>query len=112
MRVWDEEIFGPIAAVHGFADDEAVGLANDTQYGLSASVFGSVDRAHGFARRLQHGMVHVNDRSIDDSAHVPFGGVKQPGNGGRYGSGADWDEYSEWRWYTVTGHATRPAVPG
>jgi benzaldehyde dehydrogenase (NAD) len=103
MQAWDEEIFGPIAAITTFdTDEEAIQLANDTPYGLSSAVFGSPTRATRVAEQLQTGMVHINDRSTDDSAYVPFGGMKLSGNGGRYGSGVNWDEYTQWRWFTIS----------
>ena len=52
-------------------------------------------------------MIHINDKSTDDSAYVPFGGVKLSGNGGRYGSYVNWDEYTQWRWFTVSEQPTR-----
>jgi len=92
MQVWEQEIFGPIAAITAFdTDSEAIQMANDTPYGLSAAVLGSQVRATRIAEQLQTGMVHINDRSTDDSAYVPFGGVKLSGNGGRYGSYVNWD---------------------
>lgn len=110
MRAWDEEVFGPIAAITAFdTDDEAVGMANDTPYGLSAAVFGSADRATRVGLRIESGMLHVNDKPVDDAAYVPFGGVKQSGNGGRYGSYVNWFEYTQTKWITVS---ARPnAVP-
>lgn len=101
MRAWQEEMFGPIAAVTSFTSDEdAVEMANDTEYGLSGAVFGSLGRARNIANRMNTGMVHINDKSTDDSAYVPFGGTKQSGNGGRYGSYVNWDEYTQMRWFT------------
>jgi benzaldehyde dehydrogenase (NAD) len=106
MRAWDEEIFGPIAVITAFdTDEEALAMANDNPYGLSGCVFGSEARAHALARRIEAGMVHVNDKSTDDAAYVPFGGVKGSGNGGRYGSYVNWDEYTQTRWITVSPHA-------
>jgi benzaldehyde dehydrogenase (NAD) len=103
MRAWDEEIFGPIAAVTAFSSDaDAVAKANDTQYGLSASVFGPLPRADAVGQLIDAGMVHVNDKSTDDAAYVPFGGTKGSGNGGRYGSYVNWDEYTQTKWFTVS----------
>ena len=73
MQVWEQEIFGPIAALTAFdTDEEAIQMANDTPYGLSAAVLGSQVRATRIAEQLQTGMVHINDRSTDDSAYVPL----------------------------------------
>ncbi|WKB53042.1 aldehyde dehydrogenase [Eleftheria terrae] len=82
MRIAREEIFGPVLSVIRFNDEaEAIRLANDTSYGLQASVWsGQLDRAHRVARALRAGTVHVNQYDEDDIT-VPFGGYKQSGNG-------------------------------
>lgn len=82
MRIAQEEIFGPVLSVIRFKDEaEAVRLANDSRYGLQASVWSAhIDRAHRVARALKAGTVHVNQYDEDDIT-VPFGGVKQSGNG-------------------------------
>ena len=75
MRAFDEEIFGPVASVTAVDDeDEAVRLANLGEYGLSASVLGSVSRALAVGNRLQVGLLHINDHTVHDEPHVPFGG--------------------------------------
>ena len=82
MRAYAEELFGPVAVVHRVSsDDEAVELANATQYGLSASVFGSdLERARAVADRVESGMVWINSPS-GTSPELPFGGVKRSGYG-------------------------------
>lgn len=82
MRIAREEIFGPVLGIIRFKDEaEAVRLANDSPYGLQASVWSShIDRAHRVARALRAGTVHVNQYDEDDIT-VPFGGYKQSGNG-------------------------------
>jgi gamma-glutamyl-gamma-aminobutyraldehyde dehydrogenase len=82
MTIAQEEIFGPVLSVIRFkSEDEAVALANDSSYGLQASVWSRhIDRAHRVARELKVGTVHVNQYDEDDIT-VPFGGVKQSGNG-------------------------------
>jgi aldehyde dehydrogenase (NAD+) len=84
MTVAREEIFGPVMVMIGYEDDDdAVRIANDTVYGLSGYVSGSVDRARSIARRIRSGNVHINGASGDRSA--PFGGYKQSGNGREWG---------------------------
>jgi len=82
MTIAQEEIFGPVLSVIRFKNEaEAVALANDSSYGLQASVWSQhLDRAHRVARDLRVGTVHVNQYDEDDMT-VPFGGVKQSGNG-------------------------------
>lgn len=82
MKIAQEEIFGPVMSIIRFKTEaEAIALANDSPYGLQASVWSShIDRAHRVARALKAGTVHVNQYDEDDIT-VPFGGVKQSGNG-------------------------------
>jgi gamma-glutamyl-gamma-aminobutyraldehyde dehydrogenase len=82
MTIAREEIFGPVLSVIRFRDEaQAVALANDSPYGLQASVWtDSLNRAHRVARALRAGTVHVNQYDEDDIT-VPFGGVKHSGNG-------------------------------
>ena len=82
MKIAAEEIFGPVLAVVQFKDEaEAIRLANDSIYGLKASVWTeNLSRAHRMARALKAGTVHVNQYDEDDIT-VPFGGFKQSGNG-------------------------------
>jgi gamma-glutamyl-gamma-aminobutyraldehyde dehydrogenase len=82
MRIAREEIFGPVMSVIPFTtEDEAIALANDSSYGLQASVWSdNINRAHRVARALRAGTVHVNQYDEDDIT-VPFGGYKQSGNG-------------------------------
>ncbi len=95
MKIAREEIFGPVMSVLRFKDEaEAVALANDSPYGLQASVWSShIDRAHRVARALRAGTVHVNQYDEDDMT-VPFGGYKQSGNG-RDKSLHAFDKYTE-----------------
>ncbi|CAB4698112.1 MAG: aldehyde dehydrogenase family protein [Actinobacteria bacterium] len=96
MVIAQEEIFGPVMAVIAVDDDEeAIRVANDTSYGLQASLFTrDVTRAHTIARRLQAGTVSVNTYSEGDIT-TPFGGFKQSGFGGRDKSIYAYDQYVE-----------------
>jgi aldehyde dehydrogenase (NAD+) len=79
----EKRVFGPVCCVmRAENEDEAVKIANDTEYGLSGSVF-TKDIYHGIltARKIDSGMVHVNDQSINDEPHVMFGGEKASGLG-------------------------------
>ena len=95
MAIAQEEIFGPVLGVIAFdTEAQALALANDSVYGLQASVWsGQIDRAHRVARALKAGTVHVNSYDEDDIT-VPFGGVKQSGNG-RDKSLHAFDKYTE-----------------
>jgi len=95
MKIAREEIFGPVLSVIRFkTEDEAVAMANDSPYGLQASVWSSnINRAHRVARALRAGTVHVNQYDEDDIT-VPFGGFKQSGNG-RDKSLHAFDKYTE-----------------
>jgi benzaldehyde dehydrogenase (NAD) len=101
--LWREEIFAPIAPVVAVdSDDEAVALVNDTPYGLvNGVVTGDLDRGERLAERLRSGMVHVNDSTCLDEAHVPFGGLGASGLGGRAGGDANLEEFTETRWISV-----------
>ncbi len=111
MRAFDEEVFGPVATVVSFAtDDQAVELANRTEYGLAAAIISpSVGRAMAIGERLQCGMLHINDQTVADECVNPFGGRGASGNGGSVGGPADWDEYTQWQWVTVKDKA--PVYP-
>lgn len=111
MRAFEEEIFGPVACVTTFRDeDEAVALANATEYGLSAAVISrSTGRALALGNRLNTGLLHINDQTVADEPHVPFGGRAASGNGGRVGGPANWEEFTQWQWVTVKD--TPPAYP-
>jgi aldehyde dehydrogenase (NAD+) len=100
MRIAREEIFGPVVCVLP-ADglDDALEIANDTLYGLSASIYTQdVNRAFRAARDLETGIAYVNSSTIGAEAHLPFGGVKQTGNGHREGAAhTALDIFSEWK---------------
>jgi vanillin dehydrogenase len=104
MRIYREESFGPVVSVVPVDGvDEAVRVANDTDYGLAAAVFGQdVPRAFDVARRIESGICHVNGATVHDEPQMPFGGVKASGFG-RFGGRAALEEFTELRWITVGG---------
>jgi vanillin dehydrogenase len=102
MRIYHEESFGPVVSLIKVSDsEEALKIANDTSYGLSAAVItNDLQKAFDLSMRLEAGMVHVNDCTISDEPHVPFGGVKDSGFG-REGGRSSWEELTEQKWITV-----------
>ncbi|GAA5210764.1 aldehyde dehydrogenase family protein [Streptomyces thinghirensis] len=101
MRLYREESFGPVVTVTAVVDDEeAIRLANDTEYGLSAAVFSrDVQRAEAIAARIDSGICHINGATVHDEPHVPFGGIKDSG-WGRFGGTYAIDEFMDVRWVT------------
>ena len=102
MDVGAEETFGPVTSLYPFDSlDEALTMANDTVYGLSASVFTrDIDIALRMAQGIEAGMVHINAATLHDEPHVPFGGSKDSGFG-REGTESDLDIMTEWKWVTI-----------
>lgn len=102
MRIYHEETFGPVASIIPVKDaQEALQVANDTYYGLSAGVVTrDFQKALFLAEGLEAGMVHVNDSSIDADACCPFGGWKASGSG-REGGRYSVEKYSEMKWVTI-----------
>jgi acyl-CoA reductase-like NAD-dependent aldehyde dehydrogenase len=102
MRIYSEESFGPVkpvVRVNGV--EEAIRIANDTEYGLSAAVFGrDIARALAVAKRIQSGICHINAPTVHDEGQMPFGGTKASGYG-RFGGRAAIDEFTELRWVTI-----------
>jgi benzaldehyde dehydrogenase (NAD) len=111
MPLWTNEIFAPITPVLAVdSEDEAIELVNDTPYGLvNAVLTGDPDRGMQIASKLRSGMVHVNDSTCLDEAHVPFGGVGASGLGGRAGGESNLEEFTERRWVSL--QRARSAYP-
>jgi benzaldehyde dehydrogenase (NAD) len=106
MRVYHEETFGPIVCITRVADDrEAVRVANDTEYGLSAAVFSrDMARALAVTKQIRSGICHINGATVSDEPQMPFGGTGSSGYG-RFGGKAGIAEFTELRWITVATQA-------
>ena len=102
IAIYDQETFGPITTVVRVSGvDEAVRVANDTEYGLAAAVFGADStRALQVAMRIQAGHVHVNGATVQNEAQAPYGGMKASGYG-RFDGRAVINEFTELKWITI-----------
>ncbi|WP_037200608.1 aldehyde dehydrogenase [Rhizobium rhizogenes] len=102
MRIYSEETFGPIVSIIRAKDTEdAVRIANDTEFGLSAGVFGTdISRALDVAQRIDTGSVHINGATVNNEAQAPYGGTKASGFG-RFDGRAVIDEFTELKWITI-----------
>ncbi len=102
MKIYEEESFGPVKPVIRVKDEaEAIRVANDTEYGLSAAVFSrDVGRAMRVADQIQSGICHINGPTVSDEPQMPFGGVKASGYG-RFGGKAAIAEFTDLRWITI-----------
>lgn len=106
-----KEIFGPVAVVVPFdTDEDAIHLANQTEYGLSMAVISpNIGRALRVGDRLQTGILHINDQTVNDEVVNPFGGVKSSGNGASIGGSTNVDEFTQLQWLTI--QEAPPAYP-
>jgi benzaldehyde dehydrogenase (NAD) len=102
-RLYREESFGPVAPIIEVnGAEEAVAVANDSEYGLAAAIFSKdVSLALELAERIESGICHINGATVADEAQMPFGGVKASGYG-RFGSTAAIEEFTELRWVTIS----------
>lgn len=103
MGIWHEEIFGPVTTVTPFdTEEEAIAMANDTEYGLTASVV-TGNPVHGemIAERLHAGMVHVNDCTVHDEPHCPFSGLGASGGGSKWGPKGVIEAFTVQRWIST-----------
>lgn len=103
MPAFRQEIFGPVASITAFdSDDEAVALANDTEYGLAGAVISrSIARALSIGERLKVGILHINDQTVGEEVVNPIAGWGASGNGTGIGGPANWDEFTQWQWVTI-----------
>jgi acyl-CoA reductase-like NAD-dependent aldehyde dehydrogenase len=102
MKIYRDESFGPVVSMIRASDEaDAIRIANDSEYGLSAAVF-TRDSARGLkvARQIKSGICHVNGPTVADEAQMPFGGVGASGYG-RFGGKAGIDSFTELRWITM-----------
>ncbi len=103
MAIWHEEIFGPVTVVTPFKEvKDALTMANDTPYGLSASVItGDIVRGEMLAEYIHAGMVHINDSTVHDEPHCPFSGLGASGGGGRWGAKGAIEAFTTQRWIST-----------
>lgn len=108
MLAFEEEIFGPVACIVSFeTDDDAVALANLSEYGLAAGVIsGSIARARAVGEQLNVGQLHINDQTVNGGPFAPFGGRGRSGNGSRVSGPAIWEEFTQWVWTSEKPRAT------
>jgi acyl-CoA reductase-like NAD-dependent aldehyde dehydrogenase len=102
MNIYRDESFGPVVGIIRAKDEtDAIRIANDSEYGLSAAVF-TRDTARGLrvARQIRSGICHINGPTVHDEAQMPFGGVGASGYG-RFGGKAGIDQFTELRWITI-----------
>jgi aldehyde dehydrogenase (NAD+) len=99
MRIAREEVFGPVVSVIECESfDEAIAIANGIQYGLSTALYSrNVNLALKAVRDLEAGITYINAPTIGAEVHLPFGGVKQTGNGHREGGTGALDFYTSWK---------------
>jgi aldehyde dehydrogenase (NAD+) len=99
MRIAREEIFGPVLSIMRTSSlEDAIALLNDTNYGLSSSIYTqNVNNSFRAIRDIESGIVYVNVPTIGAEAHMPFGGVKETGNGHREGGWTVFDIFTEWK---------------
>ena len=99
MRIAKEEIFGPVTGIMNFSSvDEAIDIANGTNYGLSCAIYThNITNVFKAVQRLEFGLVYVNAPTIGAEIQVPFGGMKSTGNGHREAGPQSFDEFTEWK---------------
>lgn len=116
MRIAKEEIFGPVLSVIRIKSlEEAINVLNDTIYGLSSSIYTkNINDAFMAIRDIKAGITYINGPTIGAEAHMPFGGVKQTGNGHREGGWTVFEFFSEWKTIYVdySGKLQRAQIDG
>ncbi|MFC0557640.1 aldehyde dehydrogenase family protein, partial [Halalkalibacter alkalisediminis] len=101
-EIAQSELFAPIATIiKAKSDEEAIELANDTPHGLSSAIFTSdLERGEELALQIDSGMTHINDQTVNDAPHIPFGGNKASGLG-RFGNPWVVEEFTTTKWVSV-----------
>lgn len=102
MKVYKDETFGPVISIIRAKDTEdAIHIANDTEFGLSSAVYGkNIVRALNVAKRIETGSCHINGPTVQNEASAPYGGTKSSGYG-RFDGRAVIDEFTELKWLTI-----------
>jgi aldehyde dehydrogenase (NAD+) len=103
MKIAQEEVFGPVLSVITVDSlEEAIAVANGVRYGLSAAIYSQdMGLAMGVVEQLEAGLTYINAPTIGAETHVPFGGVKQSGNGHREASHLVLDTYTQWKTISI-----------
>lgn len=111
MRIYREETFGPLASImRAYDAEEAVSIANDSQFGLNAAIFTrDLNRAQAIADRLEYGVVQINGPTVHDDPSMPFGGMKKSGFG-RFGGEQTITEFTELRWIATHQEGQTPVI--
>jgi (S)-mandelate dehydrogenase len=101
--IFIDEIFGPVAPIIIFDDiKEAVDIVNSSKYGLAVAIHSKHTAwAYELAKEIKSGMIHINDQTVNNEYHVPFGGMGESGYGGRFGGPANFDEFSQRQWISI-----------
>ncbi len=110
MPAFAEEVFGPVISIVSFSSDaEAIEIANDTDYGLTAAIYTrNIGRAQTIAKQLNVNKIHINDVTALATAWAPLSGRGASGNGAAFGGSSDLDAYTQWQWVTMS---NEPDVP-
>ncbi|WP_085993466.1 aldehyde dehydrogenase family protein [Oceanobacillus senegalensis] len=101
-EIAQSELFSPVVSIiKADSDDHAIEMANDTKYGLTSSIFTSdLKKGEAYGLKIDSGMTHINDQTVNDAANIPFGGNKQSGMG-RFGNPWVIDEFTKLKWISV-----------
>lgn len=114
MRIAQEEIFGPVTAIISVKSfEEAITVMNSTSYGLSSSIYTrDVNRAFKAIEEVQAGITYINSPTIGAEVHLPFGGIKNTGNGHREAGATALDIFSEWKavYVDYSGHLQKAQI--